>query len=176
MFEPGIVDVEVVSFLEQLSWRIVEEPHPLVCMRAGKRAADDASESHNEKRTLCDHVYSFVPREYSTDWLNHQPRMRDCRLAASRADLHLLRLRWPFLRSKIDAVGQLAKAVITMLHGLTVNLPVFIAAGKVDDCVLKYPPNGQPSQQRFLNWHFVRPGISCVRLATRPINMWRCSL
>ena len=40
-----------------------------------------------------------------------------------------------------------------MLQGRTVKLPVAIAAGKVEDCVLKYPPNGQPSQQRFLNWH-----------------------
>src|SRR5712671_8221844 len=74
----------------------------------------------------------LIPREYSTDWRNHQPRMRDCRLVASRADLHLLRLRWRFLRSKIDAVGQLAKAVITMLHGLIADddhaQPGFVAA------------------------------------------------
>src|SRR5450432_350003 len=57
--------------------------------------------------------------------------------------------------------------LVTMLHGRTVKLPVATAAGNVDDCVLKYPPNGQPSQQRFLNWHCVLPGIACVRFATR---------
>src|ERR1044071_2644618 len=63
-----------------------------------------------------------------------------------------------------------------MLQGRTVRLPVFNAAGNVDDCVLKYPPNGQPSQQRFLNWHCVLPGIACVRLATRPMNIVRFPL
>src|SRR5258706_13361184 len=34
--------------------------------------------------------------------------------------------------------------LVTMLQGLTVRLPVLTAAGKVEDCVLKYPPKGQP--------------------------------
>src|SRR5688572_20366745 len=38
---------------------------------------------------------------------------------------------------------------VTFEYGRNVRLPVFIAARKVDDCVLKYPPNGQPLQQRF---------------------------
>ncbi|MNQ93527.1 hypothetical protein D3C85_1089980 [compost metagenome] len=61
------------------------------------------------------------------------------------------------------------KTCVTKEYGLTVRLPVFIAAGKVEDCVLKYPPKGQPSQQRFLNSHFVLPGIAAVRFATLPI-------
>ena len=56
-----------------------------------------------------------------------------------------------------------------MLQGRTVKLPVALAAGNVDDCVLKYPPKGQPSQQRLLNWHVVLPGMAWVRFATRPI-------
>ena len=40
---------------------------------------------------------------------------------------------------------------VTILQGLKVKLPVAIAAGKVEDCVLKYPPNGQPNQHLLRN-------------------------
>src|SRR5256885_11981279 len=65
MFEPRIRHIELVAFLEQLSRRIIEEPHPFVSMSGSKRASDDATQSHNEKRTLCDHVYSLFRRHYS---------------------------------------------------------------------------------------------------------------
>src|SRR6478736_9979215 len=64
----------------------------------------------------------------------------------------------------------------TIEKGRTVKFPVFIAAGKVEDCVLKYPPNGQPSQQRLRNWQAVLPGIAALKFATRPINKWRLPL
>src|SRR5690348_11414509 len=38
------------------------------------------------------------------------------------------------------------KTLLTIENGLNVRLFVAIAAGSVDDCVLKYAPNGQPSQ------------------------------
>ena len=39
-----------------------------------------------------------------------------------------------------------------MENGFSVRLPVATAAGSVDDCVLKYAPNGQPSQQVLRYW------------------------
>src|SRR6266705_2758976 len=38
---------------------------------------------------------------------------------------------------------------VTIDQGRSVRLPVLTAAGKVEDCVLKYPPKGQPSQHLF---------------------------
>src|SRR6476620_10904621 len=63
--------------------------------------------------------------------------------------------------------------LVTIENGRTVNFPVAIAAGNVDDCVLKYPPKGQPSQHRFLNWQRVLPGIAAVKFAVRPMIMLR---
>src|SRR5712691_7047109 len=59
------------------------------------------------------------------------------------------------------------KTSVTIANGLSVKRPVATAAGNVDDCVLKYPPKGQPSQQALRYWHFVRPGSGCVRFAVR---------
>ena len=57
-----------------------------------------------------------------------------------------------------------------MANGLSVSLPVSAAAGSVDDCVLKYAPYGQPSQQAFRYWQAPRPSSGVVRFATRPGN------
>src|SRR6185437_16396304 len=54
-----------------------------------------------------------------------------------------------------------------MDQGLSVRRPVFIAAGSVEDCVLKYAPYGQPSQHASRYWHALRPGSACVRFAVR---------
>src|SRR5579875_3450330 len=63
----------------------------------------------------------------------------------------------------------------TIEKGRRVSLPVFIAAGSVVDCVLKYPPNGQPNQHLSLN---LQPGRSCsgrgtVKFAVLPIIIFR---
>jgi hypothetical protein len=42
---------------------------------------------------------------------------------------------------------------VTIDHGFSVNRPVAIAGGSVEDCVLKYAPYGQPSQHASRNWH-----------------------
>src|SRR3989442_2909272 len=55
------------------------------------------------------------------------------------------------------------KTSVTIANGLSVKRPVATAAGNVDDCVLKYPPKGQPSQQALRYWHFVRPGSIATR-------------
>src|SRR6185503_19977482 len=56
---------------------------------------------------------------------------------------------------------------VTIDQGRTVKLPVALAAGKVDDCVLKSAPNGQPSQHLLRYWQLVRPGSRWVILAVR---------
>src|SRR5687768_7608177 len=61
----------------------------------------------------------------------------------------------------------------TMDHGFSVSRPVLAAAGSVDDCVLKYAPYGQPSQQAFRYWQAVRPSRPLVRFAVRPGMMRR---
>src|SRR5689334_3686993 len=68
------------------------------------------------------------------------------------------------------------KIFVTILHGRTVRFPVFIAAGNVEDCVLKYPPNGQPNQHLFLNWQLVLACIGCVIFAVRPMIITRLPL
>src|SRR5688572_33383598 len=62
---------------------------------------------------------------------------------------------------------------VTMENGRRVRLPVFTAAGNVDDCVLKYPPYGQPSQHLSLYWQPTLPSIGFVRFATRPMIIRR---
>src|SRR5690606_37091672 len=66
------------------------------------------------------------------------------------------------------------KIRVTMEYGRRVRLPVATAAGKVDDCVLKYPPKLQPSQHWFWNWHPGRPSCGTEILAVR---LWiKCRL
>ena len=60
-----------------------------------------------------------------------------------------------------------------MDQGFSASLPVFAAAGSVEDCVLKYAPNGQPSQQALRYWQAERPGDSRVAFAVRPGIRWR---
>src|SRR5476649_1340778 len=63
-----------------------------------------------------------------------------------------------------------------MENGRSVKLPVAIAAGRVDDCVLKYPPKGQPNAHLLRYWQLVRPLCGTVMLATRPMIILRRSL
>src|SRR2546422_7961315 len=60
------------------------------------------------------------------------------------------------------------KTSVTIANGLSVSRPVAIAAGNVEDCVLKYPPYGHPSQQALRYWQGERPGSGRVRVAVRP--------
>src|SRR3979411_2010232 len=61
-------------------------------------------------------------------------------------------------------------------HGLSVILPVFAAAGSVDECVLKDDAAGQPSQQALRYWQAFRPSSCLVAFAVRPGMMRRCPL
>src|SRR5258708_36036513 len=65
---------------------------------------------------------------------------------------------------------------VTMEKGRSVRLPVATAAGSVDDCVLKYAPNGQPSQHLLRYWQFTRFASGCVMFAVRPMIRRRESL
>ena len=55
-----------------------------------------------------------------------------------------------------------------MAWTFSVSRPVAMAAGSVDDCVLKYAPYGQPSRHALRNWQRPRVPSGWVRLATRP--------
>jgi len=56
---------------------------------------------------------------------------------------------------------------VTIANGFSVSRPVAMAAGSVEDWVLKYPPKGQPNQHALRNWQGARPGKACVRFAVR---------
>ena len=62
---------------------------------------------------------------------------------------------------------------VTIANGLSVSRPVAMAGGNVEDCVLKYPPYGQPSQQALRYWQGARPVSGFVRFAVRPGMMRR---
>src|SRR5207237_8555186 len=59
---------------------------------------------------------------------------------------------WPVIasRTRTPVARCLSRSYtisVTIANGLSVSRPVAIAGGNVEDCVLKYPPYGQPSQQ-----------------------------
>jgi hypothetical protein len=57
---------------------------------------------------------------------------------------------------------------VTIENGLSVNRSVAIAAGSVEDWLLKYAPKGQPSQHALRYRQGARPGSGWVRFALRP--------